>query len=110
MARLLFVAGAIAIAFVLFSLIDLLMTDKRRIRALNKPIWALVIVLVPVIGAVLWFALGKARRSKSVETRMVAPDDDPRFLQNLAQKEDTDERIRRLEQELADLDDDPPAA
>jgi Phospholipase_D-nuclease N-terminal len=109
MARLLFISGAIAVAFVLFAFIDLLMTDRRRIRALNKPIWALVIIVIPVIGAILWFVLGKARRSQAAEVRMVAPDDDPRFLQNLALKEDTDERIRRLEQELADLDDDPPA-
>ena len=40
---------------------------------------------------------------------MVAPDDDPTFLSGLRREEEQNERIRQLEQELSDLDDDPPA-
>jgi hypothetical protein len=60
------------------------------------------------VGAILWFTVGRGRRDENVPRRTIAPDDDPAFLKNLRRDEEQDERIRRLEQELADLDDDPP--
>jgi uncharacterized protein YigA (DUF484 family) len=37
--------------------------------------------------------------------RTVAPDDDPEFLNRLRRDRDQEARIRKLEQELAELDD-----
>ncbi len=108
MARVLFISGVVAVAFVIYTIVDVLLTDKRRVRALNKPLWILLVVVVPVIGGLLWLAIGKARKGSGGDVRRVAPDDDPNFLSGLSAREDQDERIRRLEQELADLDDDPP--
>jgi len=97
-------------AFILdvFALIDLILIDRRRVRAFPKIVWGIIIVLVPFIGALLWFFVGHEWGSRGGERRTIAPDDDPSFLKNLRRDEDQDERIRRLEQELADLDDDPP--
>ncbi|MCU1529385.1 MAG: hypothetical protein JWP75_3148 [Frondihabitans sp.] len=104
-----------AVAFVVYALVDCLFTERFRFRALNKPVWALLIIVLPVVGALLWFGLGRRRRGLSGR-RVVAPDDDPDFLgtptsssagstSNL-DRETMDERIRRLEQELAEHDDD----
>lgn len=106
MARLLVVLIGVLIAFTIFSLIDLLLTEKGRIRALNKPLWAIVIILLPAIGGILWLALGKARNGPEKTAQRMAPDDDPAFLKGLNKDRDQDERIRRLEQELSELDDD----
>ncbi|NRD25249.1 PLD nuclease N-terminal domain-containing protein [Frigoribacterium sp. VKM Ac-2836] len=113
MVRLFIVGIVAAAAFVIFALIDCLFADTSRFRALNKPLWAVIIVLLPVIGAVLWFMLGRARKNgRPVATRTVAPDDDPEFSGSSwrttsdLDQETTDERIRRLEQELLDLDND----
>jgi hypothetical protein len=38
--------------------------------------------------------------------KQLAPDDDPAFLRGLGKDKEQEERIRRLEQELAELDDD----
>ena len=97
-------------AFILdvFALIDLILIDRRRVRAFPKIVWGIIIVLVPFVGALLWFFVGHVWGSRGGERRTIAPDDDPSFLKNLRRDEDQDERIRRLEQELADLDDDPP--
>ena len=97
-------------AFILdvFALIDLILIDRRRVRAFPKIVWGIIIVLVPLVGALLWFFVGHGWGSRGGERRTIAPDDDPSFLKNLRRDEDQDERIRRLEQELADLDDDPP--
>lgn len=97
----------VVIALMIYSMIDVTLTDRRRIRALNKTAWFFIVIL-PVIGPALWFFLGKARPDSGGERRTLAPDDDPNFLKNIRRDEEQDERIRRLEQELAELDDDPP--
>ncbi|HEV7950630.1 MAG TPA: PLD nuclease N-terminal domain-containing protein [Glaciihabitans sp.] len=106
MARLLVVLIGVLVAFTVFALIDLVMTEKSRVRALNKPLWALVIIILPALGGILWLALGKSRNGPSKPARSTAPDDDPEFLKGLNRDKDQDERIRRLEQELSELDDD----
>jgi hypothetical protein len=108
MARFYVVLAFLVLAFDVFAIVDVMLIDQRRIRALNRPLWVLVIVVLPVIGAILWFLAGRERRNGVGDRRTVAPDDDPAFLRNLRRDEEQDERIRRLEQELADLDDDPP--
>jgi hypothetical protein len=90
-----------------FAYVDLALTERSRVRALPKAAWVFVIVL-PVLGALLWFFIGKGRGDRGGQSRTVAPDDNPTFLANLRRDEEQDERIRRLEQELAELDDDPP--
>jgi hypothetical protein len=106
MARLLVILAFALVAVDVFAIVDVILTDRRRVRAMPKALWLIVIVLLPVIGFLLWFWLGKARSASAGRTRTVAPDDDPDFLRNMRLKEEQDDRIRRLEQELADLDDD----
>ncbi len=106
MVRVYIVAGLAIIALSIYATVDSLMTDKRRTRGLPKFAWVLVILVLPVIGAVLWFTLGKDRGKSKPVMRQTAPDDDPDFLRRLGSEKEQEERIRRLEQELADLDDD----
>ena len=61
MVKFLVVAIVAASAFVIYALIDCLFAESSRFRALNKPLWAVIIVVLPVIGAVLWLLLGKNR-------------------------------------------------
>ena len=106
MTRVWLVLIVIAVALTIFTLVDVILADRRRVRGVPKPLWVLIAIL-PIIGAILWFTVG--RGPLPVQTRYIAPDDDPAFFSTLADKEDQDERIRRLEQELSELDDDPPA-
>ncbi|MGL4339785.1 MAG: PLDc N-terminal domain-containing protein [Rhodoglobus sp.] len=108
MSRLLVIAPLIVIVLDVFAIVDVFLVEKRRVRAMPKWVWVVLIVLVPVVGALLWFFVGRDRSRGGAPPRPVAPDDDPTFLRNLRRDEEQDERIRRLEQELADLDDDPP--
>lgn len=109
MPRLLVVLVVVAVAFTIYTLVDVLLTDRSRVRGLQKPLWAILVVVLPVIGGLLWLIIGKARRT-SGGTRVIAPDDDPDFLgsinrEDVARRAEQEERLRRLEQELADLDD-----
>ena len=104
MVRWLVIAGVAAIAFTIYALVDVAMTQAPRIRAFPKAVWIALIVVLPVIGPVLWLLIGKSKpsRSKPTNTRE-APDDDPSFLGTI-DGESSDERIKRLEEELRALD------
>lgn len=108
MARLLLIGVLLALAFWVYSIVDCALQDATRHRGVSKPVWILIVVLLPVLGGILWFVVGRARRASAPVRR--APDDDPEFLGSLGMVRDQDERIRRLEEELAALDaeaDDP---
>ncbi|KAA9089835.1 PLD nuclease N-terminal domain-containing protein [Microbacterium radiodurans] len=108
MARLLLIGALLALAFWVYSIVDCALQDPQRHRGVSKPVWILIVIVLPVLGGILWFVIGRGRRSAAPVRR--APDDDPDFLGSIGSIRDTDERIRRLEEELAALDseaDDP---
>jgi hypothetical protein len=107
MARFGVIAAVIAAAFMVYSLVDCAMTNRARIRGPRKIVWILLILVLPVLGGVLWFLIGRGKVGRPAP-RTLAPDDDPAFLRRLSNDKDQEERIRRLEQELADLDSDAP--
>lgn len=108
MTRLLLILGLVAIAIWVYTIVDCAVQPPDRHRGVSKPIWLLIVVLIPVLGGLLWLVVGRTR--KSVMTARRAPDDDPEFLGRIGAISDQDERIRRLEEELAQLDaeDDDP--
>ncbi|MFT4051901.1 MAG: PLD nuclease N-terminal domain-containing protein [Microbacterium sp.] len=108
MVRILIPVVLLLIAFWVYSIVDCALQPPTRHRGVAKPVWLLIIVLLPVVGGALWFLVG--RGSARVAPLVRAPDDDPDFLGRIGSSSDQDERIRRLEEELAALDaeDDAP--
>lgn len=109
MPRVLLILALVAAAFWVFTIVDCALQPSSRHRGVSKPVWVLIVVLLPVLGGLLWLLVGRTRKSAAVGRRR-APDDDPEFLGKIASRSDQDERIRRLEEELALLDseDDDP--
>lgn len=110
MARLLLILALVATAFWVYTIVDCAVQPAARHRGVSKPAWMVIVILLPVLGGILWFVIGRGRADREVVRR--APDDDPEFLGGLSARAraDQDERIRRLEEELAQLDseaDDP---
>lgn len=108
MTRALLILALVATAFWVYTIVDCAVQPPTRHRGVSKPVWILIVVLIPVLGGLLWLIVGRTRRSALAARR--APDDDPEFLGRLGAISDQDERIRRLEEELAQLDaeDDDP--
>lgn len=108
MTRVLLILALVATAFWVYTIVDCAVQPANRHRGVSKPVWILIVVLIPVLGGLLWLAVGRIRNSTIAARR--APDDDPEFLGSLGAISDQDERIRRLEEELAQLDaeDDDP--
>ncbi|SFS07447.1 Phospholipase_D-nuclease N-terminal [Agrococcus baldri] len=95
--------GILALVVTVYALVDLTVTDDRRIRHLNRVLWVVLIVVLPVIGAAAWLAWGKGPRASAPP---MAPDDDPSFSRSTTvSDEETDRRIADLEAQLAALDD-----
>jgi len=99
----------IMIVLLVAALVDVIRIDPSRVRALPKGLWVVIIILIVVIGPILWFTLGRERLEKRNHGRYgtVAPDDDPEFLRRIAEQEQQEQRIRDLEQQLSELDNDP---
>jgi len=83
----------VIVGLAIYSFFDALQTTDDRIRRFPRTAW-LVLVLVPVLGAALWFMLGRPVRSRNgygpprvitlrSPTRPSAPDDDSAFLKRL---------------------------
>lgn len=105
MVRFLIIGIVIAVAFTLYSLVDAAMTDHTRARGVSKPVWIVIIVLLPVIGALLWMFLGKGDAATVAAHQAVAPDDDPHFARPRMSDAEIDAHMRDLEARLKELDD-----
>lgn len=106
MARLLLILALVAVLFWVYTIVDCAVQPPSRHRGVSKPAWMAIVILLPVLGGILWFLIGRGRASQTVVRR--APDDDPEFLGRMtaSARAEQDERIRRLEEELARLDSD----
>lgn len=102
MVRILLPAVLLLIAFWVYSIVDCALLQPTRHRGVSKPVWLLIVVLLPIVGGILWFIVGRGRVRPVAVPK--APDDDPNFLGTIGSISDQDERIRRLEAELAALD------
>ncbi|MBG6212412.1 MAG: PLD nuclease N-terminal domain-containing protein [Cryobacterium sp.] len=124
MPKLLIGLGLALVILTVYTLVDCAVFDRKRIRGLPRWVWIFVIVLVPLIGPLLWLLVGHGRAAPTTRSyRSVAPDDDLDFLRSLRgdgsvksgsgenrpfNEKDQQERIRRMEQDLADLDKNDP--
>ncbi|WP_433057318.1 PLD nuclease N-terminal domain-containing protein [Dactylosporangium sp. CS-033363] len=108
----------IVLVVTLYALIDCLSSERGDIRGLPRPVWFLVILLVPVIGPIAWFVAGRPRSLEQragvvagrARKRVTAPDDDPDFLRGIdtAQSRKDAELLRRWEEDLKRREDDNP--
>lgn len=95
----------ILVVFV-YGLVDLIRTDKRLTRGISKTAWIFVQILLPVVGAILWFLIGRPRATDTAPvaySHPVAPDDDPDFLRNLEirrRNQAEADRLKRLKDQL----------
>ncbi|CAB4330257.1 MAG: hypothetical protein F2839_00540 [Actinobacteria bacterium] len=74
-----FILGVLAFALFIYSFVDWLQTPTPR--NLSKPVWFLVIALLPIVGPILWLLFGAIRGGGGGwgDDDALAPDDDPSF-------------------------------
>jgi hypothetical protein len=94
---------AIPVVLAVWALVDLVQTPKAAVRAMAKPFWAIAVIFLPVVGPIVWLAVGAQRKrfgrgGGGRPARPVAPDDDPDFLRKL----DQDRRRQQREKSQPD--------
>ncbi|MER6099568.1 PLD nuclease N-terminal domain-containing protein [Streptomyces sp. NPDC001728] len=82
------------LALMIYAFIDCLNTPEEEVKHLPKPVWAIVVLLFSVVGAIGWIVAGKERRPRTGRGAggWVAPDDNPEFLKSL-RDDKKDERV-----------------
>lgn len=98
MVRVYILLVVVAVAVIVYALIECIRSRPREVRSISKPAWILTILLVPLIGALLWFLFGRPRSTPQPQVqqrRPMAPDDDVAFLRKL-------EHQRRVQQREAE--------
>jgi len=60
--------GLVILGVMVFALVDIIRREEFQVKHLPKTMWLIVVILLPLIGSVLWFTLGR-----------VYPEDAPRM-------------------------------
>lgn len=59
------VFSVLVLAATIFTLVNVITTDQSRIRYLDKVVWVILVILVPLIGMILWWLVGRERNDTS---------------------------------------------
>lgn len=54
-----FLFSILVIALMIGALVDLIRRDDTQVKFLPKIVWIIVVILLPLIGSILWFGLGR---------------------------------------------------
>jgi hypothetical protein len=112
MSRFLVAAIVLLTAITLYGVFDCLTRDRQYIRIMPKWAWALVILLVPIVGVLLWYLFGRSSfegGQRPVARRgPIAPDDDPEYLRKIADDLAADRRRDRRQRKQSE--EEPPEA
>jgi hypothetical protein len=103
----------LGLVLMVFALVDIIRADQSMIRHLDKSIWIIIVILLPLIGSVLWFAVGRdygqavdlgsfgdPRRREALPDPEGTTERELATLQREIERHEQDGRIRRLEAQL----------
>lgn len=84
----------VPIALMIYALIDCIQATEVEVGDLPRPVWLLIIILLPVVGPIAWLVVSRSHRNEARRSapRQVPPDEDPEFLQWLARREERRKR------------------
>lgn len=106
MVRILIFVFAVWLLFTVFVTVFAASAKKNEVRTLPKWLWLVICIAVPFIGGLLYLLLGRPLGGQRPSfgrgrgrTKVVAPDDDPTFLRDLAEKLDAKEEKAKIESE-----------
>jgi hypothetical protein len=90
---------AVTVILIIVALVDLIPRHDSEIQHMPKVVWALLIILIPVVGVVLWFVIGRQYRAPQYRSTR-----DPVDFRSAPQRHPATTRVTTTEEELADLD------
>ncbi|MFD4769528.1 PLD nuclease N-terminal domain-containing protein [Streptomyces niveus] len=78
----------VPLALSIYAFIDCITTDEKDVRHIPKPVWAILVLLFPLVGSIAWLMVGRKPTAGTGSAGgrrggWVAPDDNPDFLKSL---------------------------
>jgi hypothetical protein len=97
--------GLVLLLFWIWALLDVISTDASMCRNLPKPMWIILVLILPDIGAIIWLLLGRPEKAHwrpgstdyAAPRRPVGVEDSPRYSPTPII---TDRRSQELDDEL----------
>lgn len=108
----LYADGALGLALLglwIFCLLDVITTDPVLCRNLPKPVWVVIVLLLPDVGSVAWLLAGRPRTAptrpgglpykgntgRPASPPAANPDDDAEFLRQVRRRAEEQRRRAR---------------
>lgn len=92
------------IALMIVALVDIIRRDDSQVRFLPKMVWLILVVLLPLIGSILWFALGRQYESEGISLPRMRTRRAPRTAPSFSAPPLPPQETRTTEEQIADLD------
>lgn len=87
------------------ALIDVILRDDSQVKRMPKMVWIMIVILLPLIGAILWFTLGREYGEGGVSLpRMPRRETRSAPRADVAPRQAASMDTRTTEQQIADLD------
>ena len=93
--------SVVLLVLIVAALVDIITRQEGQVKHLPKVLWVILVIFLPVIGSLLWFAIGREYPAPAERPRVSVPRRRP------ADDGPTGQAVRRMrttEEELADLD------
>jgi hypothetical protein len=101
-ARIELVVALVVLVLELYAIVNCILTPDEQVKGVPKVLWLVLIVLLPLLGSVLWLGVGRDRVVPApVRRPVVSP---PAVSPSGYAAMTAEERIRRMEEELARLE------
>jgi hypothetical protein len=112
------VISVLYLLLIVGALVTVITADEGSVKHLPKLVWVLLIVFLPLIGSIIWFAVGKdwsARRAEPISfgdprrqdavrasaATALSPEDEEAAIEAEIRFHEKQAEIRRLEAEVA---------
>lgn len=93
-----YLVSLVVVAGMIFALVDIITRDQSLVKHMPKTVWLFVVILLPFLGTVLWFAIGREYPRREVSRP-------PQFAPWASEPAPPPAReARSTEQQLADLE------
>ncbi len=93
-----FLLWIVPLGLLIFSLIDVITSDDYQVKHLPKLLWVFIIILLPLVGSIVWLAIGKDRGQPE---QAVSFGDPRRHETRALPMSDTEAQIAALDREIA---------
>ncbi|MFJ2506049.1 PLD nuclease N-terminal domain-containing protein [Microbacterium sp. NPDC087592] len=98
-----FLFSLLVIALMIGALIDIITRDSALVKHLPKMVWIIIVILLPFVGSVLWFAIGREYGEAGVSIPRVRRAERPTATRADVRPSPPAD-TRTTEQQIADLD------